>query len=373
MTMRRFAIFLPIFLLACTHAQKMDIEQLHLPPAFHIRIFAQAGAQANDPRMMAFSPGGVLLASNPDDGKVYAFPDPKHTGQAERVAEVVGGLREPHGIAFHDGKLYVAENHQIQRFDWDESQLRASNGKVIAQLPGGRGHSSRTILFANGKLYASAGSTCNVCIEEDSRRATVMEFNEDGSGMKIFARGLRNSVGLALNPKTKTIWATENERDMLGDNIPPDEINDLGVGGDFGWPYCYGRQVPDREYTKPGDERCAKTIPPKVELQAHSAPLGLAFYEGTMFPVGYRGDLFVALHGSWNRSVPTGYKIVRVHINEKGEPAGVEDFITGWIKPGETKKGVRMGRPVGIVFSSDGSMYLSDDEAGVIYRVTWER
>jgi glucose/arabinose dehydrogenase len=170
-----------------------------------------------------------------------------------------------------------------------------------------------------------------------------MQFNSDGSDMKIFARGLRNSVGLAVNPRTGTIWATDNGRDMLGDDVPPDEVNDLAAGGDFGWPYCYGKQITDASQVKAGDDRCRKTIPAKVEIQAHSAPLGLAFAGGPMFPPEYRNDLFVALHGSWNRRIPTGYKVIRVRLNEKSEVLGVEDFITGWLRPGETKHG-RAGR-----------------------------
>ncbi|HMB84258.1 MAG TPA: PQQ-dependent sugar dehydrogenase, partial [Terriglobales bacterium] len=198
-----------------------------------------------------------------------------------------------------------------------------------------------------------------------------------GSGQKIFAKGLRNAVGLAVNPKTDTVWVTVNGRDWLGDDLPPEVLFDLGKdGGDFGWPYCYGDRVPDSNFTKPGtgDDRCKNVNAPKVQMQAHSAPLGLAFYEGSEFPAEYRNNIFVAFHGSWNRSVPTGYKIVRVKLDDKDQPqGGAEDFITGWLAPGETKKGRWMGRPVGIVFGSDGSMSLSDDAGGVIYRITYAK
>jgi glucose/arabinose dehydrogenase len=365
--MRRWiSVLLPILLLSCTHAERLDVARLKLPPGFHIAIFAQAPHA----RMMVFSPGGVLIASDTTDGKVLAFPDSKHSGNAEKAVTVLRDLNAPHGIAFHNGKLYVAETNALRRYDWDESQLRATNGQLIMQLPGGGNHFTRTILFANGKMYIAIGSTCNVCIEEEKRRASILEFNEDGSGDRIFAAGLRNSVGPALNPKTGTIWAPDNGRDWLGDDTPPDEINDLGPnGGNFGWPYCYGNRVTDTSQTK--DDRCKATIPPKVELQAHSAALSITFYTGSMFPAEYRGDLFAALHGSWNRSVPTGYKIIRVRLNDRSEPQGVEDFITGWIRPGETRKGVWMGRPVGLLVGADGSLYVSDDDAGVIYRVTW--
>ena len=361
---------LPLLLLSCTRAEKLDLSRLKVPPGFHVAVFADAPHA----RQMAFSPGGVLLVTDMSDGTVLAFPDPQHSGRAERQVQVLNGLNAPHGIAFHNGKLYIAEINAVRRYDWDETQLRAGNGQKLADLPGsGGGHSTRTILFANGKMYVAAGSSCNVCVEDDKRRAAVTEFNEDGSGERLFASGLRNAVGLTLNPKTNTIWATDNGRDWLGDNLPPEEVNDLGAnGGNFGWPYCYGDRVRDGSQSK--DYDCSKTVAPKVQMQAHSAPLGLLFYDGNMFPAEYRGSLFVTFHGSWNRSVPTGYKVVRIKFNDKGETQGPpEDFISGWIRPGETKKGVWMGRPVGLVVGPDGAMYVSDDAAGVVYRVTWEK
>jgi glucose/arabinose dehydrogenase len=356
------------------HAQKtrFDLTQLKAPPGFHLSVFAE---EADGARMMAFSPEGVLLVSESGEGKVVALPDPKHTGRAARMVNVISELNEPHGLAFYEGKLYVAENDKVRRYDWDEANLRASNPKALADLPGSGGHSTRSLVFHGSKMDVASGSSCNVCIEKDPRRAAVVEFNPDGSGQKIFAKGLRNAVGLAVNPKTDTVWATVNGRDMLGDDLPPDVIVDLGKdGGDFGWPYCYGDRVPDPKFTKPGDNRCKNVIAPKVQMQAHSAPLGLAFYEGSELPAEYRNNIFVAFHGSWNRSVPTGYKVVRVKLDDKGQPqGGAEDFITGWLTPGETKKGRWMGRPVGIVFGSDGAMYLSDDAGGVIYRITYAK
>ena len=364
-------------LLACgslAHAEKIpfSLSRLQVPDGFRISVFAD---NIDSARMMIFSPAGVLLVSEAGEGKVVALPDTKHTGKADRTVTVLSGLNEPHGLAFYQGELYVAENDKVRSYDWDEANLRASNPKKLADLPSGGGHSTRSILFHNGKMYVSAGSSCNVCVEKDPRRATVMQFNPDGSGQKIFAKGLRNAVGLALNPKTDTVWVTVNGRDWLGDDLPPETIYDLGKdGGDAGWPYCYGDRVPDSNFTKPGDDRCNSVLEPKVQMQAHSAPLGLAFYQGTQFPSEYQNNLFVAFHGSWNRSVPTGYKVVRVKLDSNGQPQGAaKDFITGWIPPGETKKGRWMGRPVGIVFGSDGSMYLSDDTGGVIYRINYTK
>lgn len=369
---RSWSALLAVFLVLFARADKtpFDLKQLKLPDGFHIAVFAEV----DGPRMLTFTPGGVLLVSASGEGSVAALPDPKRTGKADRVVNVLTGLNEPHGIAFYEGKLYVAENDKVRRYDWDEANLRATNPQAIADLPTDGGHSTRSLLFHGGKMYVSAGSSCNVCIEKDPRRATVMEFNPDGSGQKIFAKGLRNAVGLAVNPRTGTVWVTVNGRDWLGDDLPPETIYDLGKGGvDAGWPYCYGDRVPDPNFTKPGDNRCQSVIEPKVQMQAHSAPLGLAFYEGTMFPPEYRNNIFVAFHGSWNRSVPTGYKVVRVKLDDKGQPVGgAQDFITGWLAPGETKRGRWMGRPVGIAFAADGSMYLSDDAGGVIYRVAWK-
>jgi glucose/arabinose dehydrogenase len=348
------------------YALPLDVKSLKVPPGFRIALFARA----ESPRMMAFSPGGVLLVTSESRGTVTALPDTHGSGQA--AVTVLEDLNGPHGIAFHDGQLYVAEVGRLVRYNWDETRHQATNPVVIAELPGsGGGHMTRTILFANQKLYVSAGSSCNVCTEKDPRRAAVMEMNQDGSGAHRFASGLRNAVGLAFNERTRTVWVTDNGRDWLGDDLPPDEIDDLGPeGGDFGWPFCYGNRVPDRSFGGT-EERCRVTIPPRVELQAHSAPLGLMFYTGQMFPREYQGDLFVAFHGSWNRSVPTGYKVVRVKMNNSGEPERVQDFITGWLPPGETRRGKWMGRPVGLAIGPDGSLYVSDDGSGSIYRVTW--
>jgi len=382
LTLRKTSFALLPFLLVFVfpaHAglTRFDLSHLQAPPGFHISVFAE---NVDNARMMAFTPGGVLLVSESGEGKVVALPDPKHAGKADRTVTVLDRLNEPHGLAFYQGKLYVAENDKVRRYDWDEANFKASNPKKLADLPTGGGHSTRSIVFHGGKMYVSAGSSCNICIEKDPRRATVMEFNPDGSGQKILAKGLRNAVGLAVNPKTDTVWVTVNGRDWLGDDLPPETIYDLGKdGGDAGWPYCYGDRVFDSDFAKSaatgvGENRCKSLIEPKVQMQAHSAPLGLAFYEGSNFPAEYRNNIFLAFHGSWNRSVPTGYKIVRVKLDDKGQPqGGPEDFITGWLAPGETQKGRWMGRPVGVAFADDGAMYVSDDAGGVIYRITYAK
>jgi glucose/arabinose dehydrogenase len=339
---------------------------LKAPPGFHIAIFADAPHA----RQMAFSPGGVLLFTDMSDGTVLALPDPKHTGHAEPTVPVLSGLNAPHGIAFRNGKLYVAEINAVRRYDWDESRLRAGNGQKIAELPGsGGGHSTRTILFANGKMYVAVGSSCNVCDEDDKRRAAVIEYNEDGSGQRLFASGLRNAVGLTVNPKTNTIWATDNGRDWLGDDLPPEEVNDLGPRRQLGWPIAMATAFSTDSRSKNYD--CSKTVAPKVRCR-HTRRRWVAFYDGSMFPRVSRK--FVCHFPRFVEPQRAhGYKVVRIKFNDKGEAQGPpEDFITGWIRPGETKKGVWMGRPVGLVVGPDGALYVSDDSAGVIYRVTWE-
>src|ERR1700691_5318036 len=255
--------------LSCAEETPLDLAQLKAPPGFHISVFAN---EVDGPRMMIFTPGGVLLVSESGEGRVAAFPDPKHAGKAERAVNVLTGLNEPHGLAFYEGKLYVAENDKVRTYDWDEANLKASNPKKLADLATGGGHSTPTVLFHNGKMYIAAGSSCNVCIEKDPRRAAVTEYNPDGSGQKVFAKGLRNAVGLAVNPKTDTIGVTVNGRDWLGDDLPPETIYDLGKdGGDAGWPFCYDDRTFDSVFAKSegnkvGEDRCKDVLEPKVQM-----------------------------------------------------------------------------------------------------------
>lgn len=324
-------------------------RSLHLPPGFQISVFASG---LNSPRLMAFSPEGELYVSLPRAGSVVKLPDRDGDGVADQAVPVATGLNRPHGLAFHNGSLYVAETNRVVRL------TPAGVDVVVPDLPAGGQHWTRTIGFGpDGMLYVAAGSSCNVCREQDERRAAIMQFRPDGSGGRIYARGLRNAVGLAWHPETGELWATENGRDHLGDDLPPDEINVVRAGSHYGWPQCYGNRVVDAGWGS--EEFCRGTQPPAVALQAHSAPLGLNFYLGTQFPESYLGHLFVALHGSWNRTEPTGYKLIRVR------PDGVvEDFATGWLAGR-----LAWGRPVQPVVGPDGALYVSDDHAGAIYRI----
>ena len=309
---------------------------LTVPDGFSISIFAR---NIPDARVLAWDPTRTLLVSSPSTGKVFRVSD---DGSSTVVIE---GLDRPHGLAFRDGKLYIAETDAVAVYDYDGT---AKNRKKIIDLPGGGNHFSRTIGFGpDGKLYISIGSSCNVCREKDSRRASIQVL--DGE-LKPFATGLRNSVFFAW--KDGQMWATDMGRDLLGDNTPPEEVNIVREGKNYGWPYCYGERVPDTAFGGT-EERCNSTEPPVIEYQAHSAPLGLAFD---------KNYLYVAMHGSWNRSEPTGYKIVRFDVKNKYAPS---DFITGWLEGSSV-----IGRPVDLLFDDQGTLFISDDKASVIYRVS---
>src|SRR2546430_84404 len=333
---------------------------LRVPAGFKISVFAQ---NLEGVRFLALGPGNAVYATQPRAGLVVKLTDANHDGVAESTITVVSGLRQPFGRAFRGDTMYVAEVHDVKRFD----PGRSEPATVVPDIPSG-GHSTRTILFGpDGKLYLAVGSSCNLCDERDSLRAAVTQFNANGLGGRIFAKGLRNTVGLAFNPTTGELWGGNNDRDNLGDDLPPEHINIIKDGRNYGWPDCYLPGKPNPEY---GSANCSNVEPPAITVQAHSAPLGLAFYTGTQFPREYRGDAFVTLHGSWNRSVPTGAKVVRVEVDSTGHRAvGVEDFIVGWQRP----DGSRWGRPVGLLVLPDGSLLVSDDRGDKIWRVTYGR
>jgi glucose/arabinose dehydrogenase len=363
----RASALLALGLLAAALPGAADAQggpKLKVPPGFAIDVFAD---KVGSVRFMAIDPAGTLLVSEPSAGRVLALPDKNGSGRADSVQTVVTGLDQPHGLAFHEGALYVAETSRVQRFTYDPATMKATQPTLLTRLPAGGGHWTRTVVFGpDGLMYVSVGSSCNVCRESDKRRAAVLRFNADGSGEKLFASGLRNAVGLAFHPTSGVLWATVNERDWRGDDVPPDYVTEIREGTVHGWPDCMtvrGRVIADASFTK--NAKCDKVTSPTVEIQAHSAPIGLAFYTGTQFPEEYRGSLFVAYRGSWNRSLPTGYKIVRIRVRD-GQPPAVEDFATGWLEGTSS-----WGRPVDLVVGRDGALYLSDQGAGRIYRITY--
>lgn len=343
--------------------------KLTVPEGFKVAYFAR-----NLPgvRMMAVGPGGIVYASQPAENRIVRLPDRNHDGSADSVEVVVTGLNRPTGLAFRGSWLYVANTDGVVRVPLDAGGLATGAPESLTKFSGTNGHWTRTIIFGpDSAMYVSIGSSCNLCIETSPDRAAVMRYDLDGKNGRLYARGLRNAVGLAVNPVTREIWVSQHERDNIRpdyENLPPEEINILRDGADYGWPYCYTepaskKAIPNPEYADPA--RCATTVPAALPMQAHSAPLGMTFLSGaTTFPSDYRGDALVAFHGSWNRAVPTGAKVVRIHITGN-EPVKYEDFVAGWQLP----DGSRWGRPVDVVVIPDGSVLVSDDHGGTIFRV----
>lgn len=351
---------------------------LRLPPDFGISIFAK---NLVNPRVMIKDPNGVLLVSTPSQGKIVALPDADGDGIADGNITVAQNLDKPHGLAFRCPdpdtpercELYIAETGSVSRYNYDQKTFKATLSKKIADLPPDGRHFSRTILFLKNepdRLLVSIGSSCNVCNEEDERRAKIMVVDVETGTMKPYATGLRNAVFMTHDPFFGQVYATEMGRDLIGDDIPPDEINLIEEGKNYGWPVCYGQNVHDTDFDHNTYIRnpCMEPFetPAAVDLQAHSAPLGLAFFPST-WPDAYKGHLLVAYHGSWNRTIPTGYKIVMIKTDTDSESGRLElgqaeDFITGWIKGGTA-----LGRPVDILIDPTQNIYISDDKAGVVY------
>lgn len=339
-------------------------QTILLPDGFEIDVFAEG---LNSPRMMDIGPDGWLYVAERGAGRIIQLPDADGDGKADSILVVAEGLESPSSLDFfEDGSLYVGETTRVIRLMEPAPGGEFMQREVIVSgLPSG-GHNTRTVLFSPDyqTLFVSVGSSCNVCEEQDERRAAIMRYNPDGSKGELFSSGLRNAVGITFRPGTDELWATNNGRDMMGDDQPPENIYLVQEGVDYGWPRCHSGRIEDPNFGSPG--ACEGVGDPMVEMQAHSAPLGLGFYTGDAFPEEYQGDLFVAFHGSWNRSVPTGYKVVRIRM-QNGAPGAVEDFASGWL----LQSGRVWGRPVDVVTGTDGSLFVSDDAYGKIYRITY--
>ncbi|GMK40767.1 L-sorbosone dehydrogenase [Paenibacillus sp. CCS19] len=333
-------------------------QKLQVPPGFTVQVFA-AGLQK--PRHMALGPDGAVYVAEMDANQVSRLPDADGDGVADSSEIYASNVEGAHGVEWYKGSLYVGATDGIYRFDGS-----GARGKKLVDLPADGGHFTRTVHFGqDGRMYVTIGSSCNVCIEEDARRAAMWVYNADGSDGRLFASGLRNTVDFAFHPQTGAIFGVDNGRDMLGDDLPPEELNMIRDGGDYGWPVCHGGDIIDPEFGQA--DSCSTTNAPALKMQAHSAPLGVQFYSGTQFPAAYQDRLFITFHGSWNRTEGTGYKIVSVPF-ENGEPTGPpDDFLTGWL----TDSGV-WGRPVGVLQTTDGALLISDDKGGVIYRVSYQ-
>ena len=338
---------------------------LKLPDGFSIEIYAKNLSGA---RVIAFDPENNMWVSRTSAGIVSKLV--RNSDGTMTAQDIFRNLKQPHGIAFDyqdPTTIYIAETHRIVRTKLNSDAPL----KKIADLPSGNGHFTRTLGFGpDNRLYVSIGSSCNVCHELDERRAAIYSMNRDGADFKQFAKGLRNTVFFTWSYVDGRMWGTDMGRDLLGDNVPPEEINMIKEGGNYGWPICYGNNIHDTNFDKNTYIRnpCMEPFetPQQVEMQAHSAPLGLGFVPEEGWPEDMWYDLIVAFHGSWNRTVPTGYKLVRIKLDARGNFQGQEDFISGWLQGNSA-----LGRPVDVLIQSGGTMYASDGKAGVIYKINY--
>jgi len=338
---------------------------LLIPADLQITLYATG---LSNPRFMALGPKNDVFVGSWGAGSVSVLLNRQGAKQETNVVTLLSGLDVPHSVAYRGGYLYVAQEDRLSRWQYNAKSVSLATGhRVISGIPAGGRHVTRTVVFGpDGSIYISVGSSCNECVDV-TNRAVIMRYRADGTGGQVYASGLRNAVGMAFQPGTRQLWAVENGQDLLGDDIPPDELDLIKQGANYGWPYCYGNGQRDPSVSAIAGY-CAQTTNPVAALQAHSAPLGMAFYTGTNLPARYRGGLFIAYHGSESRSQPTGFKVVFVPVH--GTNAGVpQDVISGWLPAGSTSSVAAWGRPVGLLVASDGSLLISDDQAGVIYRL----
>ena len=343
------------------------LDRIKLAPGFSIDVYATGVKNA---RAMALSLGGVLFVGSRSAGSVSAIVDANKDQRADKVYTIATGLNMPSGVAFRDGALYVAEVNRVWRYDGIESRLESPPKPVLVSeaFPSDRHHGWKFIRFGpDGLLYVPVGAPCNICERDDKRYGSIMRMTPDGSGLETFVSGVRNSVGFDWHPQTKELWFTDNGRDMLGDDLPPDELNRaLRQGLHFGFPYCHGGDVSDPDF---GSKRpCSEFEPPARRLGPHVAAIGMRFYTGQMFPPGYRNQILIAEHGSWNRRNKIGYRVMLVRLDAVGKAVSYEPFAEGWLQ-GEKA----WGRPADVQVMPDGALVVSDDEAGVIYRISYKR
>ncbi len=347
--------------------------ELIAPKGFSVSEYA---VDLKKPRWMQIAPNGDVFVAESESGQISVLRDSNNDGKADERFVFATGLARPFGMVFQNEYLYVGNTDAVVRFKYKAGQTQAEGAaEKIASLPmnGYREHWTRNLIFsADGKkLYVTVGSKSNVDAGEEPMRAAISEMNPDGSGSRIYASGLRNPLGLAWNPTTKQLWAAVQERDLIGDDLVPDYVTSVKDGGFYGWPYAYIGQNEDPRRKGEQPDLVKKAIVPDVLIQAHSAILGLVFYDGKMFPADYQGDAFAALHGSWNRNLRTGYKIVRIKFKNGKPVGGYDDFVTGWML-GEDKPEV-WGRPVGLLLLKDGSMLVADDGGNKIWRVAYAK
>jgi glucose/arabinose dehydrogenase len=341
-----------------------------VPSGFQISVFAK---DLKNPRFMAVAPNGDIFLAETGAGQIVILRPDKQTGGLAQTEVFADKLKLPFGIAFRDDYVYVGNNNAVVRFRYDkQTSKRLGEAEQILDLPPGGGHFTRTVAFSlDGKqLLVSAGSSSNIGIEKDSRRAAVTVTDPDGKNARLYATGLRNAVGLAVEPHTGVVWVSVNERDELGDNLPPDYLTSIQDGAFYGWPYSYIGSNVDPRVQPQKPELVAKAVIPDVLLGPHVAPLQFAFYSGKQFPDAYRGGVFVAEHGSWNRMPRSGYQVAFVGFKDGKAAVDPVPFLTGLV-PDPKGQDVN-GRPVGIAVAADGALLVSDDLAGTVYRVTYK-
>ncbi|MCP1172808.1 PQQ-dependent sugar dehydrogenase [Ralstonia chuxiongensis] len=340
---------------------QLSIETLHVPPGFRVEVLTDAMPAA---REMALSPAGILYVGS-RVGKVYAMS--LQTPNAP-IHVVASGLQLPVGVAWRDGNLYVSAVSRVVRLDGIDKRLGNPPEPVVIndKLPTETHHGWKFIAFGpDGKLYVPVGAPCNICRPDENRYANIMRMNADGSGLELVARGIRNTVGFDWHPTTHELWFTDNGRDLMGDDVPDDELNRITQPNPhFGYPFCHAGNIPDPEFG--AGHPCSNYVPPAAKLGAHVAALGIRFYPGGSFPAEYRNNIFVAEHGSWNRSSKVGYRVMRVALDAAGNVTKQEPFAHGWLQ-GEQA----WGRPADVLVAPDGSLLVSDDLAGAVYRIRY--
>lgn len=348
------------------YTKTLPLDKIKLPAGFTIDVYAEV----EDARSMAISPSGVIYVGNKDKDKVYAIKDTNGDFKADKRWVLASGLNMPNGVAFKDGDLYIAEVSKISKIAAVESNLANPPAPTVVtdDYPTETHHGWKYIAFGpDGKLYVPVGAPCNICEPKEEIYASITRINSDGSGREIFAKGVRNSVGFTWHPTTKELWFTDNGRDMLGDDVPSCELNYAPKAGmHFGYPYCHEGTIKDPEF---GNKRpCSEFTAPAEKLGPHVAPLGLKFYTGDQFPAEYKNQMFVAEHGSWNRTKKIGYNLSLVKLRNN-KVSGHELFASGWLDEAAQKA---WGRPVDVLLLPDGSMLVSDDQANVIYRISYQ-
>jgi glucose/arabinose dehydrogenase len=358
------ALVLALLAPAVSVQKSLPLNTIKLPPGFQIEVYAEGVENA---RSMTLSPGGILYVGTRTKGNVYAVVDQNKDQKADRVYTLATGLQMPNGVAFKDGALYLAEVNRVTRYDGIDARLARPPPPVVIydQFPTERHHGWKFIAFGpDGKLYVPVGAPCNICESGDPRFASITKMNPDGSGLEVFASGVRNTVGFDWHPSTEEMWFTENGRDSLGGDIPPDELNYAPKAGlHFGYPYCHGRDLADPEHGK--KRSCSEFVPPAHALGPHVAAIGMRFYTGRMFPSKYRNQIFIAEHGSWDRPNKIGYRVTLVTL-EGRKAVSYTPFAEGWLQ-NETE----WGRPADVLVMPDGALLVSDDKANVIYRISY--